>query len=98
MRSHLGGSLVRTDQINLALWIAFFVASVAVFMIGNMDTTLRHPEALIAAGSIDTLLAGTLLWRHGFSFVLPFVIAVYVVANKWFLFLLFLTAVFSRGG
>ncbi len=81
-------------RINVLLWIAFAAASATVFAIGSTEAALDMQSAWFAAGAIDAILAGTLLWRYGVSLAMPVVIAVYFFCNRWLLFYLFLSIIF----
>ena len=89
---------MKNARMIVALWIAFAAASATVFAIGSTEAALDMQPAWFAAGTIDAVLAGVLLWRHGVSLALPLVIALYILANRWLLFYLFLAIVFSSYG
>ena len=88
------GLTLTAGWIGVVLWSAFAVASVAVFAIGSTEAALDRQTMWFAAGLLDAVLAGALLWRSRVSLEMPVVIAVYVFANRWLLFYLFLSVVF----
>lgn len=76
------------------LWAAFAIVSALVFAISSTEHALDMQGVWFAAGLLNAVLAGTLLWRHGVSAAMPIVIVVYVIANKWLLLYLVLAVIF----
>ena len=85
---------MKRSYIDAVLWALFVVSSAIAFRIGNMDDAPDLIQVWLLAGATNAVLAGSLVWRHGLSLATPIIIAVYVIANRWLLFYIFLSVIF----